>query len=69
MERNYTTQMDAARRGIITTELETVARKEQMRVEELLPLVACGKDATSRLRKSTTSCRLLREDRMTSPTL
>ena len=43
MERNYTTQMDAARRGIITPELETVARKEQMRVEELLPLVACGK--------------------------
>ena len=31
MERNYTTQMDAARRGIITPELETVARKEQMR--------------------------------------
>ena len=43
MERNYTTQMDAARRGIITPELETVARKEHMRVEELLPLVACGK--------------------------
>lgn len=30
MERNYTTQMDAARRGIITPELETVARKEQI---------------------------------------
>ena len=24
MERNYTTQMDAARRGILTPELETV---------------------------------------------
>ena len=43
MERNYTTQMDAARRGIVTPELEAVARKEQMRVEELMPLVASGK--------------------------
>ena len=40
MERNYATQMDAARRGIVTPELETVARKEHMSVEELLPLVA-----------------------------
>lgn len=31
MNRNYTTQMDAARRGILTPELEIVARKEQMR--------------------------------------
>ena len=45
MERNYTTQMDAARRGILTPELETVARKEQMRPEELIPLVAEGKVA------------------------
>ena len=45
MERNYTTQMDAARRGILTPELETVARKEQMRPEELMPLVAEGKVA------------------------
>lgn len=37
MERNYTTQMDAARRGIVTPELETVARKERMTVEELMP--------------------------------
>ena len=43
MERNYTTQMDAARRGIVTPELEAVAKKEQMRVEELMPLVASGK--------------------------
>ena len=42
-ERNYATQMDAARRGIVTPELETVARKERMTVEELLPLVASGK--------------------------
>ena len=39
MERNYTTQMDAARRGIVTPELETVARKEHMSVEELMPLL------------------------------
>ena len=45
MERNYTTQMDAARRGIVTPELETVARKERMTVEELMPLVASGKVA------------------------
>ena len=42
-ERNYATQMDAARRGIVTPELETVARKERMTAEELLPLVASGK--------------------------
>ena len=27
---NYTTQMDAARRGIVTKEMEIVAKKEQM---------------------------------------
>ncbi|MGN1409666.1 MAG: phosphomethylpyrimidine synthase ThiC, partial [Eubacteriales bacterium] len=43
MERNYTTQMDAARRGIVTPELKAVAEKEKMRVDELLPLVAEGK--------------------------
>ncbi|MGI5857434.1 MAG: phosphomethylpyrimidine synthase ThiC [Candidatus Merdivicinus sp.] len=43
MERNYTTQMDAARRGIVTAEAETVARKEHMRTEELIPLIASGK--------------------------
>ena len=42
-ERNYATQMEAARKGIITPELETVARKEHMTTEELLPLVASGK--------------------------
>ena len=43
MERNYTTQMDAARKGIVTKELEIVAKKERYSVEELLPLVASGK--------------------------
>ena len=41
----YTTQMDAARRGIVTKELELVAKKERMTVEELMPLVAEGKVA------------------------
>ena len=43
--RNYATQMEAARKGIVTKELETVAKKERMTVEELMPLVASGKVA------------------------
>ena len=39
----YTTQMDAARRGIVTKELEDCSEKERMTVEELMPLVAEGK--------------------------
>jgi len=38
----YTTQMDAARKGIITKELEEAARNENMDVKELRELVACG---------------------------
>ena len=45
MERNYATQMDAARRGIVTPELKKVAEKEYMAVEDLMPLVASGKVA------------------------
>ena len=45
MERNYATQMDAARRGIVTPELKKVAEKEYMTVEDLMPLVASGKVA------------------------
>lgn len=41
----YTTQMDAARRGIVTEQLKIVAQKEKMSVEELMPLVASGKVA------------------------
>lgn len=41
--REYATQMEAARKGIITEELKKVAEKELMTVEELLPLVASGK--------------------------
>lgn len=41
--RNYTTQMDAAKKGIITPELETTAKKENMTAETLRKLVAEGK--------------------------
>ena len=43
MERNYSNQMEAARKGIITPELEAVAKKENRSAEELLPLMASGK--------------------------
>lgn len=42
---NYTTQIDAARKGIITKEMEIVAEKEGMNVETLRGLVAEGKVA------------------------
>ena len=41
----YATQMDAARKGIVTEQLKRVAEKELMTVEELMPLVAAGKVA------------------------
>ncbi len=41
--RNYATQMDAARQGILTPELLTVAKKEYREPEELRKLVAEGK--------------------------
>ena len=41
----YTTQMDAAKRGIVTEQIKIVAEKEKMSVEELMPLVASGKVA------------------------
>ncbi|NJB68405.1 phosphomethylpyrimidine synthase [Desulfobaculum xiamenense] len=39
---SYTTQMDAARKGIVTPQMETVARKERVRVEDLADRVAAG---------------------------
>ena len=42
---NYTTQMDAAKKGIITKEMEIVAKKEQKTAEEIRGLVAEGKVA------------------------
>ena len=35
----YTTQMDAARKGIITEEMKKVAAKENISVEELRELI------------------------------
>ena len=41
----YTTQMDAARKGIVTPQIKTVAEKEHMPVEKIMQLVAEGKVA------------------------
>ncbi|RHM63600.1 MULTISPECIES: phosphomethylpyrimidine synthase ThiC [Coprobacillaceae] len=41
----YTTQMDAARKGIITPEIEAVAKKEKRPVEQIMQLVSEGKIA------------------------
>ena len=38
----YATQMDAAKQGIITKEMEIVAKKEFKTPEEIRELVACG---------------------------
>ena len=38
----YTTQMDAARKGIITKEMEIAAKKENMDVKELMEYMAKG---------------------------
>ena len=43
MARKYSTQMEAARMGIVTPEMEKVAAKEQREVAELMPLMAAGK--------------------------
>ena len=43
--REYTTQMDAARKGIVTPEIKAVAEKEHMTSEALMKLVAEGKVA------------------------
>lgn len=42
---NYTTQMDAAKKGIITEEMKVVANKEGKNPEEIMALVAEGKVA------------------------
>ena len=41
----YTTQMEAARKGIVTPQIKTVAEKEHMPVEKIMQLVAEGKVA------------------------
>lgn len=42
---NYKTQMEAAKKGIVTKEMKIVAEKEHMDVEKLRELVSCGKVA------------------------
>ncbi len=42
---SYQTQMDAAKQGIVTPQMETVAKKEGMDVQKLLPFVAKGQVA------------------------
>ncbi len=49
----YTTQIDAARKGIVTDQIKTVASKEQMDVDKLLKLVAEGKVAIPANKKHT----------------
>lgn len=41
----YTTQMDAARKGIVTDQIEEVAKKEQMPTEQMMKFVAEGRVA------------------------
>ncbi|MEA4965276.1 MAG: phosphomethylpyrimidine synthase ThiC [Oscillospiraceae bacterium] len=40
--KKYQTQIEAAKNGILTPEMETVAKKENMEVHKLMDLVACG---------------------------
>ena len=44
-KQTYTTQMDAARKGIATAQMKTVAKKENMELSKLMALVAEGKVA------------------------
>ena len=41
-ERNYKTQMEAAKKGIVTPEMETVAKKENLDVSIIMERVAKG---------------------------
>jgi len=43
--RNYKTQMEAAKKGMVTPEMKVVASKEHIDVEKLRELVACGQVA------------------------
>ncbi|MDY2857084.1 MAG: phosphomethylpyrimidine synthase ThiC, partial [Oscillospiraceae bacterium] len=43
--RNYETQMEAAKKGIITPEMKIVAKKENIEEDKLMELVACGQVA------------------------
>lgn len=43
--KQYYTQMEAAKKGIATPEIEIVAKKENIEIEKLIELVACGQVA------------------------
>ncbi len=43
--KNYATQMEAAKKGIITPEMKIVAKKENIEEDKLMELVACGQVA------------------------
>lgn len=43
--KNYKTQMEAAKKGIITPEIKTVADKEHIEADKLRELIACGQVA------------------------
>lgn len=43
--KNYNTQMEAAKKGLITPEMKTVAHKENIETHKLMELVACGQVA------------------------
>ena len=47
---NYTTQMNAARQGIITKEMETVAAYEGIDVKDIMAEVAAGTVSYTHLR-------------------
>ena len=53
MNSNYTTQMDAARKHILTREMEIVAKKERIDPDTLMSLVAEGKIAICANRRHT----------------
>lgn len=42
--RNYKTQMEAAKKGILTPEMRTVADKEHMPVEKVMEGIAAGRN-------------------------
>ena len=56
--RDYHTQMEAAKKGILTPQMEIVAKKENMSADELIRRVAAGTIAIHpcRLRALVTDC-------------
>lgn len=60
---NYKTQMDAAKKGILTKEMKTVAQKEFMDETKLMELVASGRVAIpANIRHTSLSAKALAKD-------